>query len=88
MSFTDFAHSDCNNGLECLPSLLFEIPQIGDSVVKIDFTARRIHSFLSSKTFTESEEGLNMVMALTANDQNLAIFLLTIIFFPLQIYYG
>ena len=30
-------------------------------------------------------------MALTANDQNLAIFLLTIIFFPLQlkkIYYG
>ena len=47
---------------------LFEIPQIGDSVVKINFAARRVHSLLSSKTFTDSEEGVNMVMALSAND--------------------
>ena len=38
--------------------------------MKIDFTARRIHSLLSFKTLTDSEEGLNIVMTVTANDYN------------------
>ena len=33
--------------------------------MKIDSTARRIHSFLPSKTFSDSVEGVNMVMTLT-----------------------